>query len=71
MKLVISHQTSDAAKVQSLLAKKITDASVEVAEKGNGFSVTTFTNRYQGYTRDAEKAIWIAENRMGWTIIEK
>ncbi len=71
MKLVISHQTSDSQKVLDLLAKKITDGSVEVEDKGNGISVTTFTNRYQGYTRDAEKAIWVAENRMRWTIVSK
>jgi hypothetical protein len=71
MRLVISHQTSDTEKVQSLLASKITDGSVEVEDKGNGISVSTFTNRYQGYTKDAEKAIWVAENRMRWNIVSK
>ncbi len=71
MKLVISHQTSDTQKVFDLLAKKITDGEYQVEDKGNGISVSTFTNRYHGYTRDAEKAIWVAENRMRWTILAK
>ncbi len=71
MKLVIGHQTSDSQKVLDLLAKKIVDGSYECKDLENGMSISIFTNRYQGYSKDAERAIWVAENRMRWNIIEK
>jgi hypothetical protein len=71
MKLTVQHPTSDTEKVASLLSKKVTDCEVSVKNYKGGISRTTFENRYEGYTSDAERAMWVAENRMGCKIVEK